>query len=105
MESFGWPMGPAYLIDVIGIDISHHVVEIVSAGFADRMEVPSPSAIELLKSAGRLGQKNGHGFYIYSRDPKGRPRKEIDPAITDAILAAGQPNGKNGLARRRSSRA
>ncbi|MGH6853435.1 MAG: 3-hydroxyacyl-CoA dehydrogenase NAD-binding domain-containing protein, partial [Methylocella sp.] len=37
MEGFGWPMGPATLIDVIGMDISHHVVEIVSAGFAPRM--------------------------------------------------------------------
>src|SRR5207302_8292635 len=36
MEAFGWPMGPAYLIDVIGMDISRHVVEIISAGFAPR---------------------------------------------------------------------
>ena len=71
-------MGPAYLIDVIGLDISDHVVEIVSAGFADRMEAPSPSAIDLLKNDDRLGQKNGRGFYLYARDPKGRPRKDCD---------------------------
>ncbi len=96
MESFGWPMGPAYLIDVIGLDISHHVVEIVSAGFADRMEAPSPSAIDLLKSDGRLGQKNGRGFYLYARDPKGRPRKDPDPTVP-ALLAAGQPNGTTSI--------
>ena len=44
METFGWPMGPAYLIDVIGMDISHHVVEIISAGFAPRMDVPFETA-------------------------------------------------------------
>ncbi len=97
MESFGWPMGPAYLIDVIGLDISDHVVEIVSAGFADRMEAPSPSAIDLLKSDDRLGQKNGRGFYLYVRDPKGRPRKDSDPAVP-ALLAAGQPGGTKAIA-------
>ncbi|MGH6831131.1 MAG: 3-hydroxyacyl-CoA dehydrogenase NAD-binding domain-containing protein, partial [Methylocella sp.] len=54
METFGWPMGPAYLIDVIGMDISHHVVEIISAGFAPRMDVPFETALEILLRAGRL---------------------------------------------------
>jgi len=92
MESFGWPMGPAYLIDVIGLDICHHIIEILSQGFPDRMTVPKPSAIDLLKDDGRLGQKNGRGFYIYARDPKGRPHKESDPAVP-ALLAAGQTGG------------
>ncbi|MGH6843914.1 MAG: 3-hydroxyacyl-CoA dehydrogenase NAD-binding domain-containing protein, partial [Methylocella sp.] len=93
MEAFGWPMGPATLIDVIGMDISHHVVEIISAGFAPRMDVPFETAAQILLRAGRLGQKNGDGFYIYQTDSKGRPRKEIDPD-TERLLAAGQPNGK-----------
>jgi 3-hydroxyacyl-CoA dehydrogenase / enoyl-CoA hydratase / 3-hydroxybutyryl-CoA epimerase / enoyl-CoA isomerase len=93
MEAFGWPMGPAYLIDVIGLDIAHRVVEIVSAGFAPRMNVPFETAIEILLREGRLGQKNGRGFYKYESDSKGRPRKEIDPD-TERLLAARQPNGK-----------
>jgi 3-hydroxyacyl-CoA dehydrogenase / enoyl-CoA hydratase / 3-hydroxybutyryl-CoA epimerase / enoyl-CoA isomerase len=92
METFGWPMGPAYLIDVIGMDISHHVVEIVSAGFAPRMDTNFETAIDLLLRASRLGQKNGHGFYKYQNDAKGRPRKEADPSI-ETLLAAGRPNG------------
>jgi 3-hydroxyacyl-CoA dehydrogenase/enoyl-CoA hydratase/3-hydroxybutyryl-CoA epimerase/enoyl-CoA isomerase len=93
MEAFGWPMGPAYLIDVVGMDIAQHVVEIVSAGFAPRMDVPFETAIEILLRDGRLGQKNGRGFYKYQNDSKGRPRKEID-SDTERLLAAGQPNGK-----------
>ncbi len=93
MEAFGWPMGPAYLIDVIGMDISHHVVEIVSAGFAPRMDAPFETAIQILLREGRLGQKNGRGFYKYESDSKGRPRKDIDPE-TERLLAAGQPNGR-----------
>jgi 3-hydroxyacyl-CoA dehydrogenase/enoyl-CoA hydratase/3-hydroxybutyryl-CoA epimerase/enoyl-CoA isomerase len=93
MEAFGWPMGPAYLADVIGMDISQHVVEIVSAGYPERMHVGFPSAIEVLLKAGRLGQKNGRGFYTYERDTKGRPRKAVDPA-TDVLLAPIQPQGR-----------
>ncbi|MGH6812066.1 MAG: fatty acid oxidation complex subunit alpha FadB [Methylocella sp.] len=96
MESFGWPMGPAYIIDVVGMDISHHVVEIVSAGFAPRMDVSFETAIDILLRDGRLGQKNSHGFYKYQSDSKGRPRKDIDPE-TERLLAAGQPNGKTSL--------
>ncbi|ACK50360.1 3-hydroxyacyl-CoA dehydrogenase NAD-binding [Methylocella silvestris BL2] len=96
MEAFGWPMGPAYLIDVIGLDISHHVVEIVSAGFPERMVAAHPSAIDALKADGRLGQKNGRGFYLYTKDAKGRPRKETDPAVA-ALLASVQPQGESSL--------
>jgi 3-hydroxyacyl-CoA dehydrogenase/enoyl-CoA hydratase/3-hydroxybutyryl-CoA epimerase/enoyl-CoA isomerase len=96
METFGWPMGPAYLIDVIGMDISHHVVAIVSAGFAPRMDVPFETAVQILLREGRLGQKNGHGFYKYRNDSKGRPRKEID-SETETLLAAARPNGKTGF--------
>ncbi|MGH6837920.1 MAG: fatty acid oxidation complex subunit alpha FadB [Methylocella sp.] len=97
MEAFGWPMGPAYLIDVIGMDISHHVVEIVSAGFAPRMDAPFETALEILLRDGRLGQKNRRGFYKYESDSQGRPRKVIDPD-TQHLLAHGQPNGKTRIA-------
>jgi 3-hydroxyacyl-CoA dehydrogenase/enoyl-CoA hydratase/3-hydroxybutyryl-CoA epimerase/enoyl-CoA isomerase len=96
MEAFGWPMGPAYLIDVIGMDIAHHVVEIVSAGFAPRMDVPFETALEILLRDGRLGQKNGHGSYRYENDSKGRPRKDID-SDTERLLASRQPNGKTSI--------
>jgi 3-hydroxyacyl-CoA dehydrogenase / enoyl-CoA hydratase / 3-hydroxybutyryl-CoA epimerase / enoyl-CoA isomerase len=96
MEGFGWPMGPAYLMDVIGLDISGHVVDIVSAGYAPRMDVPFETAIQILLRAGRLGQKNGQGFYKYERDSRGRPRKETDAEV-QRLLAPGQANSKTGL--------
>ncbi len=33
MEDFGWPMGPAYLQDVVGIDTSHHVGDVLAEGY------------------------------------------------------------------------
>ncbi|HET6376537.1 MAG TPA: fatty acid oxidation complex subunit alpha FadB, partial [Methylocella sp.] len=78
----------------IGMDVSAHVVEAVSAGFAPRMDAPFETAIQILLRAGRLGQKNGRGFYKYERGDKGRPRKEIDPE-TEQLLAGGQRGGKD----------
>ena len=85
MESFGWPMGPAYLADVVGNDTLLHVVEVISEGFADRMKITFPHAVQMLVRENRLGQKNGSGFYRYETDPKGRPRKSIDPKTAELI--------------------
>ncbi|OUR69540.1 multifunctional fatty acid oxidation complex subunit alpha, partial [Marinomonas sp. 42_23_T18] len=38
MEKFGWPMGPAYLMDVVGIDTAFHADEVMAQGFPDRMQ-------------------------------------------------------------------
>ncbi|CAM6054834.1 unnamed protein product [Sphagnum tenellum] len=43
MEKFGWPMGPAYLIDVVGIDTAHHANQVMKAEFPDRMGDPDKS--------------------------------------------------------------
>lgn len=92
MEAFGWPMGPAYLEDVIGLDTGTHVNDVISAGYPDRMPHLEHDALRLLAQAGRLGQKNGRGFYRYESDPKGKPRKLADPEV-HALLKAVQPNG------------
>ncbi|MFA7860577.1 3-hydroxyacyl-CoA dehydrogenase NAD-binding domain-containing protein, partial [Escherichia coli] len=37
-KQFGWPMGPAYLLDVVGIDTAHHAQAVMAAGFPQRMQ-------------------------------------------------------------------
>ncbi len=93
MEKFGWPMGPAYLQDVIGMDTMQHVVEIIAAGYPDRYLLDFPLATLLLAERNRLGQKNGIGFYRYETDPKGKPRKLVDAETAD-LLATLQPRGR-----------
>lgn len=92
MERFGWPMGPAYLLDVVGIDTAHHARAVMAAGFPERMKDDWRSAIDALFEAGRLGQKSGRGFYAYETDKGGKPRKVADPSVA-AVLAplAGTP--------------
>jgi 3-hydroxyacyl-CoA dehydrogenase/enoyl-CoA hydratase/3-hydroxybutyryl-CoA epimerase/enoyl-CoA isomerase len=92
MEGFGWPMGPAYLSDVVGIDTSHHVGEVLAAGYPDRMASHFRSVIDVMYEAKRLGQKNGVGFYKYEADKKGKPKKLPDPAVAP-MIATIQPEG------------
>lgn len=79
-KQFGWPMGPAYLLDVVGIDTGHHAQNVMAEGFPDRMGRNSKDAISLMFEQERFGQKNGKGFYSYSVDRRGKPKKDIDPA-------------------------
>ncbi|MEA3250358.1 MAG: fatty acid oxidation complex subunit alpha FadB [Pseudomonadota bacterium] len=78
MEKFGWPMGPAYLLDVVGMDTAVHANEVMAEGFPERMARDEKTAIQVMYENGRLGQKNGKGFYRYEEDKKGKPRKVSD---------------------------
>jgi 3-hydroxyacyl-CoA dehydrogenase/enoyl-CoA hydratase/3-hydroxybutyryl-CoA epimerase/enoyl-CoA isomerase len=79
MEKFGWPMGPAYLMDVVGMDTGHHGRDVMAEGFPDRMKDDTRTAVDVMYDANRLGQKNGKGFYAYEMDKKGKPKKVVDP--------------------------
>lgn len=92
MEAFGWPMGPAYLEDVVGMDTGSHVSDVISAGYPERMPRIERDALRLMASEGRYGQKNGIGFYRYETDAQGKPRRSPAPD-TPALLARLQPHG------------
>ena len=75
MEKWGWPMGPAYLLDVVGLDSVVHSDEVMARGYPDRMVAIENNAMNILFRANRLGQKTGGGFYDYPVDEKGRQKK------------------------------
>lgn len=85
MEKFGWPMGPAYLSDVVGIDTGHHGRDVMAEGFPDRMAVEGKTAVDAMYEANRLGQKNGKGFYAYEMDKRGKPKKVTDPVAYEVL--------------------
>ncbi|EMK3366176.1 fatty acid oxidation complex subunit alpha FadB [Vibrio parahaemolyticus] len=86
-RKFGWPMGPAYLLDVVGIDTAHHAQAVMAEGFPERMGKQGRDAIDALFEANKYGQKNGNGFYSYTIDNKGKPKKtfteDILPVLAD----------------------
>ena len=90
MEAFGWPMGPAYLQDVVGMDTGSHVVDVISAGYPGRMQPDERSALRLMVANGRYGQKSGAGFYRYEKDESGKLRKQAS-ADAHALLAQQRP--------------
>ena len=78
-KQFGWPMGPAYLLDVVGIDTADHCTGVMSDGFPTRMLKMDNDPVNTLYSNQRLGQKNGKGFYDYGVNKRGKPTKEASP--------------------------
>ncbi|WP_127347304.1 fatty acid oxidation complex subunit alpha FadB [Pseudidiomarina mangrovi] len=92
-KQFGWPMGPAYLSDVVGIDTADHCTVVMSDGFPTRMPRDTNSAVAKMAAAERFGQKNGKGFYNYGVDKKGRPSKEKAPEVYDMLGITGKELG------------
>lgn len=86
-QKFGWPMGPAYLLDVVGVDTAHHAQDVMAKGFPDRMAKTSKDAIDILFENQRFGQKNGVGFYDYSTDKRGKPKKNIGTEIQPLLAS------------------
>ena len=86
MEKFGWPMGPAYLSDVVGIDTAVHAGKVMAEAYPDRMQFSDDNPMGVMAGLERYGQKNLKGFYRYEMDKRGKPRKLPDPEA-DAIVA------------------
>jgi 3-hydroxyacyl-CoA dehydrogenase / enoyl-CoA hydratase / 3-hydroxybutyryl-CoA epimerase len=75
MTDWGMPVGPMVLTDEVGIDVSTKVAHILHEAFEDRLTFPS--WLDRVPDSGRLGTKNGKGFYRY----EGKERKEPDSAV------------------------
>ncbi len=90
-KKFGWPMGPAYLLDVVGIDTAHHAQAVMAQGFPQRMAKEQRDAIDALFDAEKYGQKNGAGFYSYSKDKKGRPKKVFSEEVSPLLEETSAP--------------
>jgi 3-hydroxyacyl-CoA dehydrogenase / enoyl-CoA hydratase / 3-hydroxybutyryl-CoA epimerase / enoyl-CoA isomerase len=92
LEAFGWPMGPAYLADVIGLDTMSHIIDIISTGSPQRMATSPLEPTKVMAARQRFGQKSGVGFYRYETDANGR-RKKVPAPDSYPLLASSQANG------------
>ncbi|MYH10107.1 MAG: hypothetical protein F4143_08330, partial [Gemmatimonadales bacterium] len=78
LKEFGLPMGPCRLLDEVGFDVAAHVAKEMTRAYGDRMR-PS-AALDMLAGLGRLGKKNGRGFYNYA-DREERVDREVGRAF------------------------
>ncbi|MCV2883685.1 fatty acid oxidation complex subunit alpha FadB [Aestuariibacter sp. AA17] len=82
---FGWPMGPAYLLDVVGMDTADHASGVMADGIPERMQKIDNDPVTVLYGSERLGQKNGKGFYNFGTDKRGRPTKDAAPEAYELL--------------------
>ncbi|MFS2223246.1 fatty acid oxidation complex subunit alpha FadB [Pantoea sp. B65] len=90
-KKFGWPMGPAWLLDVVGIDTAHHAQSVMADGFPTRMKKDYRDAIDVMFDAGRFGQKNQQGFWRWETDSKGKAKKLADSSVDALLQSVSQP--------------
>ena len=70
MKDYGWPMGPAELCDLVGLDIIHHGSQSMAKAY-DHVEIADESPCANLYKNQAHGQKTQAGFYSW----KGTKRK------------------------------
>lgn len=79
LEQFGMAMGPLAVGDLAGLDIGHAI----------RREAGLPPTVEdALVEAGRLGQKNGRGWYLWQGN-----RRSSDPGVEKVVRAWSEERG------------
>jgi 3-hydroxyacyl-CoA dehydrogenase/enoyl-CoA hydratase/3-hydroxybutyryl-CoA epimerase len=77
----GMPVGPLSLNDEVALDLGWKILKATEADLGPEAVDPRQKALlaELVEKQGRLGRKNGKGFYDY---PAGGP-KRLWPGLTD----------------------
>jgi len=72
----GMPVGPLSLNDEVGVDLGLRILKAAEADLGPQaIEQPQKKLLEVLvEENGRLGRKNGKGFYDYPEKGKGQKR-------------------------------
>ncbi|MBI5367712.1 MAG: enoyl-CoA hydratase/isomerase family protein [Planctomycetes bacterium] len=80
MLHWGFPVGPITLLDEVGIDVGVKVAKFLHSAFGERMNFPE--GLVKVHDTGRLGRKNGKGFFVYKN---GKKMKQIDLTVYDLL--------------------
>ncbi len=87
----GLPMGPLALLDLIGLDTSLSILEVLRGEFGGPRYAPAP-LLRRLTDAGRTGRKAGRGLYEYAggaRDDHDKGGNEAAPSSPSTVTLIG----------------
>ncbi|MBA3659477.1 MAG: fatty acid oxidation complex subunit alpha FadJ [Gemmatimonadales bacterium] len=102
MTAWGFPVGPVALLDEVGLDVAQKAGRVMHEAFGARMK--PATTLERLIADGRLGRKNGRGFYRYHDGHKAgaddsvysivgvRPRTDADADMIERRLVSAMLN-------------
>jgi 3-hydroxyacyl-CoA dehydrogenase/enoyl-CoA hydratase/3-hydroxybutyryl-CoA epimerase/enoyl-CoA isomerase len=88
MRDHGWPMGPAELCDLVGLDVVYHGSKSMEKAY-DHISVAEESVCHKLYKDNALGRKAHGGFYRYgpiSYDRYGPLTKEGDIKESPSLI-------------------
>ena len=90
MQAWGMPLGPFFLMDMLGLDVCADVGQYLASEYGDRMR--GAALFPRLVKAGRLGEKSGAGFYGYAAETD-EPVKQLiaDLQSSGAVTPSGRP--------------
>ncbi|KAH9320633.1 hypothetical protein KI387_015272, partial [Taxus chinensis] len=93
VTSFGMPMGPFRLLDLVGYEVSTEIGKHFASAFPDRI-FKSPITSLMIENK-RAGEKNGKGFYLYDEKRIARPDPTVKEIIEQSIkITKLMPGGK-----------
>ena len=64
----GYPMGPLFLTDYVGLDTTAYICEIMLNAFQEP-RFAAPPLLKKMVAEGKFGRKSGKGFYDWSTNP------------------------------------
>lgn len=86
-KSYGMPMGPITLYDMVGLDTAFYAGRVMWEAFPDR--IGASPIIPALVKAGRLGQKSGKGFFSYeNKKRQAVPDPELEKYVKPYMKSA-----------------
>jgi 3-hydroxybutyryl-CoA dehydrogenase len=100
----GLPMGPLALLDLIGLDTSLAILEVLEREFGGTRYTPAP-LLRRLADAGRTGRKSGKGFYDYGQQTgvqassPDQPQADLPAVPPPGIVTVIDPAAAAGIGR------
>ncbi|HEX5079749.1 MAG TPA: 3-hydroxyacyl-CoA dehydrogenase [Geminicoccaceae bacterium] len=88
-EAAGFRMGPFELFDLVGIDVTHAVMESIYRQFYDEPRFRPQPLLRRYVDAGLLGRKSGAGFYRYLGGRQEIPAEAPPPAAAQRPIWIG----------------